>query len=158
MPVDGREEDPLSVGREVGTVVASPAGKPPIDLEPMLAGVFLAWLVLVGVVLILPIVFFSGAPPPVVATREVRIELSDFDIMPDVIDVLPDTELIFVVENVGESQHNLYVTAEKATPRLKTGETITLNAGVSNDSYFIWCDIKGHRELGMEAWVEVDPD
>ncbi len=94
--------------------------------------------------------------PEVLADREVQIDLSDFEITPDVIDVAPSTNLTFLVNNVGEAQHTLVISDRVGTERLKAGESAVLEAGVARDSFTIWCSVKGHRELGMEATVIVE--
>jgi plastocyanin len=103
-------------------------------------------------------VFVVDHEPEVLAHREVQLELSDYEITPDVIDVAPSTDLTFLVSNVGEAQHTLVLSEDVGTERLKTGESAVLEAGVARDSYTIWCSIKGHRELGMEATVVVRDD
>jgi plastocyanin len=102
--------------------------------------------------------FVVDHEPEVLAYREVQVELSDYEITPDVIDVAPSTSVTFFVSNVGEAQHTLVISEDVGTERLKTGESAVLEAGVARDSYTIWCSVKGHLELGMEATVIVRDD
>lgn len=102
--------------------------------------------------------FVVDHEPEILVYREVQVELSDYAITPDVIDVAPSTNLTFLVSNVGDAQHTLVVSEDVGTERLKTGESAVLEAGVARDSYTVWCSVKGHLELGMEARVIVRDD
>jgi len=121
----------------------------------ILAGVLALWVVLVGGVLVAGMAFGTDSAIEVLDRREVRIELLDFDIKPDLIEVGPHTELTFLVQNLDNGQHDLQISPDVGTGRLKPGESKVLSAGVVERSYFIWCSIKGHREQGMEARVEL---
>jgi plastocyanin len=99
--------------------------------------------------------FVVDHEPEVLTYREVQVELSDYAITPDVIEVAPSTDITFLVSNVGEAQHTLVISDDVGTERLKTGESAILEAGVARDNYIVWCSVKGHRELGMEGRVIV---
>jgi len=113
------------------------------------------WIFLVGGVLAAGIAFGNDSAVEILAQQEVRVELLDFDIQPDLIEVAPHTELTFLVENLDDAQHDLQISPDIGTGRLKPGESGVLDAGVVQRSFFIWCSIKGHREQGMEARVEL---
>jgi nitrite reductase (NO-forming) len=117
-----------------------------------------AWAALVGGSFAIVYFFVADRAPEVLASREVNVELSDYRITPDPIVVGPSTDLTFVVSNVGGAQHTLQISNDVGTGRLKPGETAVLEAGVARDGYLVWCSIKGHRELGMEARVIVRED
>jgi plastocyanin len=102
--------------------------------------------------------FVVDHEPEVLTYREVQVELSDYAIRPDVIEVAPSTDVTFLVSNVGEAQHTLVISDDVGTERLTTGESAVLEAGVARGSYTIWCSVKGHRELGMEGRVIVRDD
>lgn len=127
----------------------------PIGAAPFLLGAVLVWAALVGGSLVAVYLFVVDDTPEVLAFRDVNIELSDYEITPDVIEIEPSTALTFLVSNVGDAQHNLQVTNEQGTARLKPGETASLDAGVAKESYLVWCAVKGHRELGMEARIVI---
>lgn len=91
----------------------------------------------------------------VLGQRTVRVELTDFDIKPDIIEVAAYTDLTFVAENLVDTQHDLTISEELTTGRLKEGEQGTIEAGVVVSDFVIWCAIKGHREQGMEAFVRI---
>ncbi len=125
-----------------------------VRIGSVLGGVFGVWALLVGAVVAFSYVVFSTAPPAAVSQREVVIELSDFAIAPDVVEVFPNTELTFRIENSGDAQHDLTM-SDRSTGRVKPGEKAVLEAGVVRKTFTVWCSIKGHRELGMVARVEV---
>lgn len=87
--------------------------------------------------------------------REVSVQLLDFEITPDVISVKPLTEINFVVENLGDVQHDLTISERLTTGRMAPGERAELASGVIQNDLVIWCSIKGHREQGMEAFIQV---
>ena len=87
--------------------------------------------------------------------RTVDLRLGVFEITPDVIEVDTQTDLTFQVENIDETQHDLTISPQLTTGRMKQGETASLRAGVVTRDFVIWCSIKGHREQGMEAIVRV---
>ncbi len=127
-----------------------------LSLDEILAGVVVLWAVMIVGIVSFVVIFFGDSEETVAVRREVRIELSDFEIQPDVVDVARDVELVFLVENVGEGQHDLTIGPDRTTGRLKPGESAQLVAGPTRESYSIWCSIKGHRALGMEARIEVE--
>ncbi len=124
----------------------------------MLSKAFGAWFLLVGAVVVGSFVVFSTAAPLVLAQREVVVELTDYQISPDVVEVFPHTELTFRVQNSGDAQHDLTISEDRTTGRVKPGETAVLEAGVITEPLTIWCSIKGHRDLGMEARVKLERD
>ena len=123
-----------------------------------LVGAVTVWSLMIGVTFAVVYFFVADREPEVLAYREVNIELSDYEITPDQIDVAPSTQLTLLVSNVGDAQHNLQISDDVGTARLKTGESATLDGGVAKTSYLIWCSVKGHRELGMEARIVVHRD
>jgi nitrite reductase (NO-forming) len=143
-----------------GLRVSEPVGEstaPGLSLIGILAGAVFAWVVFLGALAVLAaaIYVFTDREVEVLAERTVSVELSEFDITPDLIEVAPGTDLTFLINNAGDIQHDLVISEDTRTERLNPGESAVLNAGVSSESYPIWCSIKGHRELGMEARVEL---
>lgn len=112
-----------------------------------------AWVLLVSAVVVGSFVVLNTAAPLVLAQREVVVQLSEYQISPDVVEVFPNTQLTFRVENSGDAQHDLTISDDRTTGRMKPGETAVLEAGVIDRPVTIWCSIKGHRDLGMEARV-----
>ncbi len=129
-------------------------GEPPgIDPVLLVIGAVAVWgLILVGLIVAAVVV---DEPVEVLAEREIVVELSEFEIHPDIIEVGPGTDLTFRIENVGENQHDLHISDEIGTERIEPGGSDVLAAGVVEGSYAIWCSIKGHREQGMEGRVEL---
>jgi len=130
----------------------------PAGLFTILASATAIWMLLVAGIFGIGAATGNDASVVVLGQRTVQVELSDFDIKPDVITVAPHTQLTFVAENIAETQHDLTISAELSTGRLKQGEKATLEAGVVTRDFVIWCAIKGHREQGMEANVRVVED
>lgn len=67
-------------------------------------------------------------------------------------------EINFVYENQGETSHTLVIEGLESELRLqvsRAGEVATGSVPLSSGSYTVYCDIKGHRDLGMEATLTV---
>ncbi len=151
---------------DVGTddVVAEPSrqstrtSRREIGAVGFLLGVITLWAALIAATFAVVYFFVVDKEPEVLSYRDVDIELSDYEITPDAIEVAPSTALTFVVSNVGDAQHNLQISKDVGTARLKSGESTSLEAGVAKESYLVWCSVKGHRELGMEARIVVTSD
>ncbi len=127
------------------------------SLGAIVAGALAAWLIIVAGVFGLALALSTRAEPIVLAERQVRLELSDFEILPNEVDVSPGTNLtLLVVNTVGSAQHDLNISPEVGTGRIKPGDSVLLAVGEVKDSFVVWCSIKGHRELGMEARIELD--
>jgi hypothetical protein len=128
-------------------------GAPAFGVGLVLAATVLLWAVLVGGVLLIGVLV--GSDSIAVADREVEVVLADgFEIFPDIIEVVPRTDLTFLVENTDDIQHDLTF-AEASTGRLDPGRGAILEVGLVQESFVIWCSIRGHREQGMEAQVQV---
>ncbi len=126
-----------------------------ISVFGFLIRVVAVWAALIGALFAVVYFFIVDREPKVLVYRDVNIELSDYEITPEVIEVSPSTAITFLVSNFGDAQHNLHISEDVETARLKTGESTILDAGVAYESYFVWCSVKGHRELGMEARIVV---
>ena len=144
--------------------MVSPTGDPapprlrrrrPLTAPAFLAGVTLVWAAILAILFGAVFLFAVDRTPTVLARETIHIELSEYQINPTPIEVAPGTEITFVAENTGTAQHNLFISSDTGTDRIKPGESATLLAGVAEGNYVIWCDVKGHRELGMEARVVV---
>ena len=111
-------------------------------------GIFLA-------LIIVPSVVLADSEPDIVVTETVSFDLEEFYIEPGELEVVRGTELIGVIANTGTIQHNLVLSDEVGTERLKAGETATVNYGVITGDVVLYCSIRGHREQGMEVKVTV---
>lgn len=120
-----------------------------------MAGAVLLWAILLTATLVPGFVFFEDSALEVLEERQVDIELGDFSISPETIEVGPQTRLSFNVTNVDDTQHDLTISSSVTTGRLKPGEAAVIEGGVVRKSFTIWCSIKGHREQGMEGRVEL---
>jgi len=125
----------------------------------LLFGALLAWIAVLTVVLAGSLSvgrsFLNDSAVKPLVEEEVVVELLDFAIEPEIINVRPLTDLSFVVVNVDDIQHDLTFAGSEGTGRLKEGEVAVLDVGLVESDFAIWCSIKGHREQGMEAVVRV---
>ena len=123
-------------------------------LSHLLLMVVIVWVGLVGGTMAAGI--YLSDDSRVRSRREVRVELvAPFKIEPNLIEVSPGTDLSFVVENLDDTQHDLKISNDVGTGRLKQGESAALHVGVVRSSFLIWCSIKGHQEQGMEGQVQL---
>ena len=86
----------------------------------------------------------------------VAVELTEFDIAPDPIQVGAGGTL--QVSNAGAVQHNLAVVGQDGmeTPLIDGGGSSALSlAGLGEGSYEVICTVAGHAEAGMRATMDV---
>ena len=82
------------------------------------------------------------------------IELSEFTITGDL--TIDPGVVTITVSNNGTMVHNLVFEDGPRSVDLNPGETVTLEVGeLASGTYTIFCDIPGHREAGMEAFLVV---
>jgi plastocyanin len=90
----------------------------------------------------------------------VAVTLSDFEIVPDTLEVAAP-EVGISVANSGITPHNLSVRDEAgvlvaATPTLSQGETAELQVELPGPgAYTIFCSLPGHESLGMSGRLVV---
>jgi nitrite reductase (NO-forming) len=111
---------------------------------------------------ILAIVIAGGddEPPAVEAAGPVQtlaVELGDFFVKPDRVEVPAGTHLMVEVTNKGDSVHTLNLQGETGTGRLKPGESQTADFGVIDADTQAWCTIPGHKQAGMVLNIAVTP-
>lgn len=100
----------------------------------------------------------SGAVSTNSEPLEVEISLTEFAVTPDTVEVEPGQQLILVVTNDGQMEHDLKVDGTDGTRMLSPGESETVNLGPFDSSVQAWCTIAGHRESGMEMSIVVKGD
>jgi nitrite reductase (NO-forming) len=162
IPVDeGAPELDIDIDFDL-EVDVEPEAPPPVRTpgpRRILPAIVVGWVVvvvaIVGGTMMLGSRYSRDSAVEALHVRTVDVRLGVFEITPDVIEVESQTDLTFVVENVDETQHDLTISPQLTTGRLKEGETASLRAGVVTRDFVIWCSIKGHREQGMEAIVRV---
>lgn len=137
------------------TVLKRSHDRRPVGLVGILVAATAIWVVLIAAVAAIATATGGDRAILVLGQQTVRVELSDFEITPNVIEVEPHIDLSLAVENVSDTQHDLTISEELTTGRLKLGEQSTLDVGVVSRELVIWCAIKGHREQGMEARIRV---
>lgn len=95
----------------------------------------------------------GGSEGPVVAT----VDVDAFEMAFDPVDlVVPEGRVLIRVTNVGQEPHTFVI--QQRGFKLTPFEPGTTEAGVVDlpeGAYFVYCDIKGHREAGMEGAIFV---
>lgn len=94
----------------------------------------------------------AGASAGVAATGQttvVDIGVKGMRFIPSRIEVPAGNKLIINLKNTGEDIHDLTLETGQATPRLKPGESATLDVGVVGRNIEGWCSVAGHRQMGM---------
>ena len=99
----------------------------------------------------------SSAPAVVTGhTTRVRVQAQDMRFTPDTITVPQGDRLLIDLVNADPSTvHDLAVPTGEKTPRLRPGESATLDAGIVEESFTAWCTVVGHRQMGMRLTVAV---
>ncbi|HEX4866153.1 MAG TPA: cupredoxin domain-containing protein [Acidimicrobiales bacterium] len=89
----------------------------------------------------------SGSP-----TAAMSISMVEMAFEPDPIQVTVDDAVLRIV-NDGAVDHSMLIPElGKGTPDLKPGQELTLDlTQLDPGEYYVYCDIPGHREAGMET-------
>jgi nitrite reductase (NO-forming) len=91
-------------------------------------------------------------------SQTVAVELSEFHVEPDRIEIARGTHLFVDVTNRGELAHDLNLEGEMGTDRIQPGDTATADFGVIETDTEAWCTVPGHKENGMVLTiVALDP-
>lgn len=106
--------------------------------------------------------FFSGgclgqSPGATVESREVTVTLSNFEINPKTITANKGDVVKITVRNV-EGEHNLFLDGynlgmEKA---VSPNTQIIMFAADKSGTFDMWCEVRGHRQYGMEGLLIVN--
>jgi nitrite reductase (NO-forming) len=88
-------------------------------------------------------------------TKTVAVEVAEFFVEPDVVEVPAGTHLIVNVTNAGELEHDLNLNGEIGTDRLQPGGSQTADLGVIDATAQAWCTVPGHRDAGMVMTITV---
>lgn len=94
----------------------------------------------------------SGPPPGTVAVlaREYELVAESW--------TAPEGVVVFTYESGGQIGHTLTIEGREGQVRLKVSPSSPMDSAsvqLEEGVYTVYCDIKGHRELGMEATLEV---
>jgi nitrite reductase (NO-forming) len=68
---------------------------------------------------------------------------------------VPAGPVTFLVANSGKLQHDLAVQGGKATPLIDPGKSATLTVTLKKGTTIVFCNVPGHRQLGMVAKLTV---
>ena len=95
----------------------------------------------------------QSAQPALGGTSQIKITAKEFAFTPKTVSATAGP-VKFVVTNTGAVEHS-FVSDElrvKSGP-IKPGQTMTITATAKPGTYKFYCDIPGHKELGMVATV-----
>ncbi|MDN5757230.1 MAG: multicopper oxidase domain-containing protein [Tomitella sp.] len=70
------------------------------------------------------------------------------------IEVPSGNSLVIELDNTGDQRHDLVLANGARSPRLAAGQSARIDAGVIDDDVEGWCDIDGHRQMGMVLRIE----
>jgi nitrite reductase (NO-forming) len=106
-----------------------------------------AWVVALGVVVLAATAAGAAAP------YKVHITLKEFAFVPKTITV-PAGPVQLSATNAGTVEHTLVIPALKVkSPPIKPGQTWTVTLTIPKGTYQGYCDVPGHKELGMVLTV-----
>lgn len=117
--------------------------------------------VLIGVALLLSgcDLLKGGQPPYGPTVQEISVMLKDGQIIPSRITIKAG-KVRFVVRNDGTMDHGFEVEGqgiEEDIDPFSPGRTRTLELELSPGTYEIYCQVPGHKELGMKGELLVKP-
>lgn len=94
-------------------------------------------------------------PSPAASAVQAKVAAKEFAFLPKALTV-PAGTVQFVVTNTGTIEHTFVVDALKVkSPPIKPGQTVTLTATARPGTYQVYCDIPGHKEIGMVGVLTV---
>ena len=89
-------------------------------------------------------------------TTRVRVEARDMRYFPGSVTVPAGNRLVIELVNTDPTTtHDLVLATGAKTPRLASGASAELDAGVIGSAVEGWCSVVGHRQLGMTFAVRV---
>jgi hypothetical protein len=124
---------------------------PGISFGRLMGGILAVGVVLIGLTLWL--IRPSSGPPPgtiVVLAREYELVAESWS--------APEGEVVFSYESGGQIGHTLTIEGREGQMLLKVSPSSPMDSGsiqLQEGVYTVYCDLRGHRDLGMEATLEV---
>lgn len=137
-------------GQGASTGPARPSGGGPARREGLVAlAVVAAVLALTFGLVALLVADDGGSGGGPVET--VAVDLGEFFVEPDRVEVPSGSRLQVEVTNGGDAQHDLTLEGdpETGTERLAAGESQSADLGVIDADAQAWCTVPGHKEQGM---------
>jgi plastocyanin len=97
--------------------------------------------------------------PPATTGPALTVSMVEMAFEPDPIEV-PAGDAVLRVVNDGAVGHSMLIPElGKGTPDLKPGQELTLDlSDAEPGEYYVYCDITGHREAGMETTLVLTDD
>jgi uncharacterized cupredoxin-like copper-binding protein len=92
--------------------------------------------------------------------RTVKVTESEWKVQLPTLSEVKGGAFTFVVHNAGKIPHDLVVTGpglggKSKTPIIKPGGNATLKVALTTGNYTLYCDVPGHKQLGMVAQLSV---
>ncbi len=112
------------------------------------------WVAIVPAVIALGAALAVGlhpAQPVLGGTAQIKVTAKEFVFTPKTITASAGS-VQFVVTNTGAVEHSFVndVLKVKSGP-IKPGQTVTITATAKPGTYKFYCDVPGHKEIGMTA-------
>lgn len=121
-------------------------------------------LVLSGCDLLREVISPPAPTPPPSQVQQVEVTLTEWQILPVQIAVKAG-RVRFVVHNAGTTVHGFEIEGvidgrkfEEEIEPFPAGQTRTLEVELTPSRYEIYCQVPGHRELGMEGELIVEEE
>jgi uncharacterized cupredoxin-like copper-binding protein len=99
----------------------------------------------------------DGERSPATGEEAITVTLTEHEIVVD--GSVSAGEVTFVLRNEGDQTHGFVVTGngldDTLTTDVRPGETERVTARLEAGTYTLWCPIGDHRDLGMEAELQV---
>jgi uncharacterized cupredoxin-like copper-binding protein len=95
-----------------------------------------------------------------VEAEVVEVDLGDFELAPDHLDLEAGKTYLLQVRNVHSTAHNLYIgdldgETLAASATIPGGATTSFVWTAAAGEFDMWCDVPGHADLGMVGTVSV---
>lgn len=95
----------------------------------------------------------DGDDPPATALDISMVEMA---FVPDPVEVASADAVLRVVNDGAEPHSMLIPDLGKGTPDLRSGQELTIDlTEVEPGEYYVFCDVPGHREAGMETTLVI---
>ncbi len=115
-----------------------------------------AWRVLTIVSLAIAVaVGLHPAQPALGGGPQTKVTVKEFVYTPKTI-IVPAGADRFVVTNIGAVEHTFVIDALKVkSASIKPGQSVSLTINLKPGTYQVYCDVPGHKELGMIGTITV---
>ncbi len=100
----------------------------------------------------------AGATPTGTGSVRITMKATDYAFDPNVIRVAPGTQITIQLTNVGQIEHDFTFEEADVEVDVEPGETVefTFTAPSQPGEYEFYCEVSGHKELGMVGKLIVE--